>query len=185
MEVDSPIKDIIDAYNKCLRNINALQNLQDVEEVDPAILEKAIEDLQYQKDAKEWEEFKLKSAEERIAVIAEMRDQHKCYDCKMRDLGITLLRSLKENYGGTPKHISTEAPKDIKTEELIELLMLQAQNRDELNRGLMEEIATLRQKNSKMMADITNHLSEIVYLKKSLDWIKNTRCFNHTERMPF
>ncbi len=185
MEINSPIKDIIDQYNQCLSN---LQALQEVNCVDPEIWDKAVKDFKYQEDAREWEEFKLKSSEERAAIMSEKLASNfpqPCYDCQMQELGITLLRAIKENFSGEPKAIKTERPQDIKPEELIELMQLQAKQRDELNRGLMEEIATLRKQNTKMMADTTNHLTEIVNLKKNLELLKNNRCFNQPEKMPF
>lgn len=159
MEINPELKNIIRSYNDCIKNIMYINEM-----MCPTMHIK-------------------KSSEEEVVDPPE--ENSVCHECQMHELGITLLRSIKANYSGIPQAISTERPKDIKPEELIEVMTLQAKQRDDLNRGLMEEIATLSQQNTKMMAEITNHLTEIVNLKKNIVLMKNNRCFNNLEELPF
>lgn len=111
-----------------------------------------------------------------------------CYDCQMQKFGETLLSAIKEHF---PSNHSDIKPESLNEEDAkdpyarIELMMYQAQQKDEMIQGLMREVASLREERTKLMGEITNHLTENVKLKKSLALMQNNRCFNNSEKIPF
>lgn len=99
-----------------------------------------------------------------------------CYDCRMQNLGLTLLKAIKSHFPSEHTDVKPESIKDGETAEpyeLIELMMYQAQQRDKMNRDLMEEVASLREEKTRLMAEVNHGLNLIVNFKRDLALLHN------------
>lgn len=166
MEVNPNLAEIVQAYNDCLKQMMYINEM-----ALPGLIRK-----------------QPCCEEKKEEVVDPEQYGDMCYDCVMQNFGLTLLQAIKSHFPSHHSNIKPESLKDGETQDpyaLIELMMYQAQERDKMNRDLMEEVASLRQEKNKLMCEVNEKINEIVNLKKSVDLIKNNKLCNRDSRMPF
>lgn len=161
MEVYTQLREIVQSYNDCIKNIMYINEM-----MMPRM------------------EEKQPSQHQPIGPCPDPADM--CYDCQMQEFGMTLLKAINAHFPSENNNIKPEPLNDSQTQDpyaLIELMMLQAKNRDKLNKGLMEEVSHLRQQNLGLNEELIRTRAEIVAAKKEFtEMMASNRFFNLQEK---